>query len=48
MSVNVNARRVNRAIYVKKAQDLHLLTIRNISNVHRDVIEYILRNYLSN
>lgn len=28
MSVNVNARRVNRAIYVKKAQDLHLLTIR--------------------
>ena len=29
MSVNVNARRVNRAIYVKKAQDLHLCTIRN-------------------
>lgn len=29
MSVNVNARRVNRAIYVKKAQDLHLFTIRN-------------------
>ena len=28
MSVNVNARRVNRAIYVKKAQDLHPLTIR--------------------
>ena len=28
MSVNVNARRVNRAIYVKKAQDLHLFTIR--------------------
>ena len=31
MSVNVNARRVNRAIYVKKAQDLHLLTIRVFS-----------------
>ena len=29
MSVNVNARRVNRAIYVKKAQDLHLPTIRD-------------------
>lgn len=28
MSVNVNARRTNRAIYVKKAQDLHLLTFR--------------------
>ena len=35
MSVNVNARRVNRAIYVKKAQDLHLLTIRNISKLKK-------------
>ena len=33
MSVNKNARRTNKVLYLKKAQDLHVLTIKNTSKL---------------
>ena len=33
MSVNVNARRDNKAIYIKKARDLHITTIHNVKKL---------------